>query len=205
MDYIEHLKNLPDIDPTKLTMLPLSQIELNDGQLDGLPKNPRTIKKDKFQKLKNNIEAYPEMLAWRSLLVYPLDNGKYIIIGGNMRYRAMTELGHTEAPVFIIPKDTPVDRLQAYTIIDNNGFGDWEWDLLANEWPDDMLADWGLDVPNMDCLEEPEELDGERETKAFVAKLTFKSEAALNEFQQMYGEQLTSEYDCIISVSGGKL
>lgn len=205
MDYIEHLKNLPDIDPTKLTMLPLSQIELNDGQLDGLPKNPRSIKKDKFQKLKNNIEAYPEMLAWRSLLVYPLDNGKYIIIGGNMRYRAMTELGHTEAPVFIIPKDTPVDRLQAYTIIDNNGFGEWEWDLLANEWPDDMLADWGLDVPNMDCLEEPEELDGERETKAFVAKLTFKSEAALNEFQQMYGEQLTSEYDCIISVSGGKL
>lgn len=205
MDYIEHLKNLPDIDPTKLTMLPLSQIELNDGQLDGLPKNPRSIKKDKFQKLKNNIEAYPEMLAWRSLLVYPLDNGKYIIIGGNMRYRAMTELGHTEAPVFIIPKDTPVDRLQAYTIIDNNGFGEWEWDLLANEWPDDMLADWGLDVPNMDCLEEPEELDGERETKAFVAKITFKSEAALNEFQQMYGEQLTSEYDCIISVSGGKL
>lgn len=205
MDYIEHLKNLPDIDPTKLTMLPLSQIELNDGQLDGLPKNPRSIKKDKFQKLKNNIEAYPEMLAWRSLLVYPLDNGKYIIIGGNMRYRAMTELGHTEAPVFIIPKDTPVDRLQAYTIIDNNGFGDWEWDLLANEWPDDMLDEWGLDVPNMDCLEEPEELDGERETKAFVAKITFKSEAALNEFQQMYGEQLTSEYDCIISVSGGKL
>lgn len=147
MDYIEHLKNLPDIDPTKLTMLPLSQIELNDGQLDGLPKNPRSIKKDKFQKLKNNIEAYPEMLAWRSLLVYPLDNGKYIIIGGNMRYRAMTELGHTEAPVFIIPKDTPVDRLQAYTIIDNNGFGNWDWDMLANEWPDDMLDEWGLDIP----------------------------------------------------------
>lgn len=148
MDYIEHLKNLSDIDPRKLTMLPISQIELNDGQLDGLPKNPRSIKKEKFQKLKNNIEAYPEMLAWRSLLVYPLDNGKYIIIGGNMRYRAMTELGHTEAPVFIIPKDTPVDRLQAYTIIDNNGFGNWDWDMLANEWPDDMLDEWGLDIPN---------------------------------------------------------
>lgn len=205
MNYLDRLKTMSYIDPTKLTMLPLSQIELNDGQLDGLPKNPRSIKKDKFQKLKNNIEAYPEMLAWRSLLVYPLDNDKYIIIGGNMRYRAMTELGHTEAPVFIIPKDTPVERLQAYTIIDNNGFGEWEWDLLANEWPDDMLDEWGLDVPNMDCLEKPEELDGERETKAFVAKITFKSETALNEFQQMYGEQLTNEYDCIISVSGGKL
>lgn len=205
MDYLEHLKNLPPIDPSKLTMLPMTEIELNDGQLEGLPANPRTIRKKKFDKLKANIKEYPEMLAWRSLLVYPLDNGHYIIIGGNMRFRAMQELAHTEAPVFIIPKETPVERLQAYTILDNNGFGEWDWDLLANEWPDDMLADWGLDVPNMDCLEEPEELDGERETKAFVAKLTFKSEAALNEFQQMYGEQLTSEYDCIISVSGGKL
>lgn len=147
MDNNEHLKNLPNIDPANLKMLSMSQIEPNDGQLDGLPKNPREIKKGKFAKLKQNIEAYPEMLAWRSLLVYPLDNGNYIIIGGNMRYRAMTELGHTEAPVFIIPKDTPVERLQAYTILDNNGFGDWDWDLLANEWPDDMLVDWGLDIP----------------------------------------------------------
>lgn len=130
-----------------MKMLPMSKIEPNDGQLPGLPKNPRSIKKDKFAKLKQNIEAYPEMLAWRSLLVYPLDNGNYIIIGGNMRYKAMTELGHAEAPVFIIPKDTPVERLQAYTILDNNGFGAWDWDLLANEWPDDMLDDWGLDVP----------------------------------------------------------
>ena len=53
----------------ELTMLPLSQIEPNTGQLDGLPQNPRTIKKKKFEKLKANIEAYPEMLAWRSLLV----------------------------------------------------------------------------------------------------------------------------------------
>lgn len=131
----------------ELIMLPLSQIEPNTGQLDGLPQNPRSIKKAKFEKLKKNIEEYPEMLAWRSLLVYPIGKGKYIIIGGNMRYKAMQELGHTEAPAVIIPVDTPVERLRAYTIIDNNGFGDWNWDLLANEWPDDMLDDWGLDVP----------------------------------------------------------
>lgn len=131
----------------ELIMLPLSQIEPNTGQLDGLPKNPRSIKKAKLEKLKKNIEEYPEMLAWRSLLVYPIGKGKYIIIGGNMRYKAMQELGHTEAPAVIIPVDTPVERLRAYTIIDNNGFGDWNWDLLANEWPDDMLDDWGLEVP----------------------------------------------------------
>ena len=147
VNYIDHLKGLPNIDTAKLTMLSMSQIELNTGQLDGLPQNPRSIKKDKFAKLKKNIEDYPEMLAWRSLLVYPIDTGRYVIIGGNMRYQAMKELGHTEAPVFIIPVDTTVERRKAYTILDNNGFGEWNWDLLANEWPDDMLDDWGIDVP----------------------------------------------------------
>lgn len=130
-----------------ITMLPMSAIEINNGQLKGLPKNPRLIKNAKYDKLKESITNYPEMLSWRSLLVYPLDNGKYIIVGGNMRYRAMKELGHNEAPVFIIPKETPIEKIKAYTILDNNGFGEWDWDLLANEWDADMLDDWGLDVP----------------------------------------------------------
>lgn len=130
-----------------ITMLPMSAIEINNGQLEGLPKNPRSIKGVKFDKLKQSIQNYPEMLSWRSLLVYPLDNGKYIIVGGNMRYRAMKELRHKEAPVFIIPKETPIEKIKAYTILDNNGFGEWDWDLLANEWPDDMLDEWGLDIP----------------------------------------------------------
>lgn len=144
---IEHKNNVPPLPKGTVTMLPLSLIEQNDGQLPGLPKNPRSIKKKKFEKLKANIEAYPEMLGWRCLLVYPLGNGKYILIGGNMRYRAMSELGHADAPCMVIPKETPVERLQAYTIIDNNGFGDWDWNLLADEWQDDWLADWGLDIP----------------------------------------------------------
>ena len=154
MSNTDNLKTLMSIDKSKLVMMPLSQIELNDGQLDGLPKNPRSIKKKKFEKLKKNIETYPEMLAFRMMLVYPLDNGNYIIIGGNMRYQALKQLGQTEAPVFIIPKETPVERLQAYTIIDNNGFGEWDWDLLANEWPEDMLDEWGLDIPMEDEEEE---------------------------------------------------
>lgn len=137
-----------------IRMLPLAKIELNEGQLPGLPANPRQIKQDKFDKLKKNIADYPEMLEWRSLLVYPLDSGNYIIIGGNMRYRAMKELGHTEAPAVIIPKETPVEKLQAYTILDNNGFGQWDWDALANEWPEELLGDWGLDV-----FDRPTEMD----------------------------------------------
>lgn len=130
-----------------ITMLPMSAIEINNGQLKGLPKNPRLIKNAKYDKLKESITNYPEMLSWRSLLVYPLDNGKYIIVGGNMRYRAMKELGHNEAPVFVIPKETPIEKIKTYTILDNNGFGKWDWDLLANEWDEVQLMDWGVDLP----------------------------------------------------------
>lgn len=133
-----------------ITMLPMSAIEINNGQLKGLPKNPRLVKNAKYDKLKESITNYPEMLSWRSLLVYPLDNGKYIIVGGNMRYRAMKELGHKEAPVFIILKETPIEKIKAYTILDNNGFGEWDWDLLANEWDAAQLTSWGVDLPIME-------------------------------------------------------
>lgn len=189
MNYLEHLKNLPPIDPSKLTMLPMTEIELNDGQLEGLPANPRTIRKKKFDKLKANIKEYPEMLAWRSLLVYPLDNGHYIIIGGNMRFRAMQELAHTEAPVFIIPKETPAERLQAYTILDNNGFGEWDWDLLANEWPEDMLDDFGLDIPTK---REAKDLSGQI-GQSYKIEIDCADEA---EQEELYNSLKEQGYSC---------
>lgn len=62
----------------------------------------------------------------------------------------MKELGHKEAPVFIIPKETPIEKIKAYTILDNNGFGEWDWDLLANEWDAAQLTSWGVDLPIME-------------------------------------------------------
>lgn len=129
----------------QVQMLPMSAVEVNAGQLEGLPANPREIRDEKFEKLKANIQKYPELLKYRSLMVYPMPNGKHIIIGGNMRYRAMQELGYTEVPCVIIPAETPVEKLGAYTILDNNGFGKWDWDLLANEWSDWNMEDLGLD------------------------------------------------------------
>ena len=106
--------------------LELDRLELNEGQLDGLPANPREILETKLDLLKRDIQAYPELMKYRMLLVYPLDNGKYIIIGGNMRYRAMLELGYKDAPCVIIPKETSIEKLKAYTILDNSGFGRWD-------------------------------------------------------------------------------
>lgn len=88
---------MKDTNFTKIIILPLDEIEVNEGQLEGLPSNPRSITREKMELLKTNITDYPEMLSLRSLLIYPIDDGKYILIGGNMRYRALKELGYTEA------------------------------------------------------------------------------------------------------------
>lgn len=126
-------------------MLPLSKIEANRGQILGLPKNPRVIRDAKFEILKKSIQEDPEMTALREILVIEY-GGKYVIIGGNMRFRAMQDLGIKQVPCKIIPAGTDVEKLKAYVIKDNAGFGDWDWDDLANEWTDEPLSDWGVDV-----------------------------------------------------------
>lgn len=131
-------------------MLPLSAIEPNEGQLEGLPSNPRNITREKLALLKKSVQEHRDMLSLRGLLVYQLDNGHYIAIGGNMRLKAMQELDYTEAPCVIVPKETPIEEIKAYSIIDNNGFGKWDWDMLANEWDENQLMDWGVDLPIFD-------------------------------------------------------
>lgn len=133
-----------------VVMLPLSAIEPNEGQLEGLPSNPRNITREKLALLKKSVQEHPDMLSLRGLLVYQLDNGHYIAIGGNMRLKAMQELDYTEAPCVIVPKETPIEEIKAYSIIDNNGFGKWDWDMLANEWDENQLMDWGVDLPIFD-------------------------------------------------------
>jgi len=127
-------------------MLPISKIETNHGQIDGLPKNPRILRDEQYKRLKRSIEDNPEMLTLRELLVYPHD-GKYVVIGGNMRLRILQDLGEKEVPCKIIAEDTSVDKLRAYTIKDNTSGGEWDWDDLANEWDADELDSWGLETP----------------------------------------------------------
>lgn len=111
----------------------VSLIEVNNGQIEGVPANPRAIKKNKFNKLVKSIEENPEMLDLRELLVYPLD-GKYIVIGGNMRYEACKKIGYKEIPCKVLDPATPVENLRAYILRDNASYGEWDFDLLANEW-----------------------------------------------------------------------
>ena len=106
------------------------------------PNNPRLIKDDKFKKLVRSIKEFPEMLQIRPIVV-DQDN---IVLGGNMRLRACKEAGLKE--VYIVKADQLTEKQQREFIIkDNVGFGEWNWDDLANEWDVDKLEDWGLDLP----------------------------------------------------------
>jgi DNA modification methylase len=104
------------------------------------PKNPRVIKDDKFQKLVQSIRAFPQMLEVRPIVCTP--DG--VVLGGNMRLRACKEAGLREVPVHVVAW---LDSQQEEFIIkDNVGYGEWDWDILANEWDANQLEDWGLDV-----------------------------------------------------------
>jgi len=124
----------------------ISKLKNNTGQVPGLPANPRIIKDARYQKLKQSLIDDPEMLELRELIAY--DTGtELVVIAGNMRLKAIKELGYKEAPVKILPPETPVEKLRAYSIKDNVPFGENDWELLANQWDALELEAWGLEVP----------------------------------------------------------
>lgn len=135
--------------------IPLSKLHLNTGQIKDVPKNPRFIKDERFAALKKSIEDDPEMLSLRELVAYD-NNGELVVILGNMRYRAMKELGYKDAPVKVLPTETEAKKLRAYIQKDNIAFGQNDWDLLGNEWDVEELQDFGLEC---DFLEKEDDID----------------------------------------------
>lgn len=137
--------------------IPLSKLHLNTGQIKDVPKNPRFIKDERFAALKKSIEDDPEMLNLRELVAYD-NNGELVVILGNMRYRAMKELGYKDAPVKVLPAETDAKKLRAYIQKDNIAFGQNDWDLLGNEWDVAELEDFGLQCDFLDNNESFENL-----------------------------------------------
>jgi len=103
--------------------------------------NPRLIKDSKFEKLVQSIKHFPKMLNLRPIVV----NNEMVVLGGNMRLAACKEAGLTEVPI-IKASELTEDQQKEFIIKDNVGFGQWDWDMLANEWEGTELGDWGLDV-----------------------------------------------------------
>jgi DNA modification methylase len=113
------------------------------------PKNPRTIRDDKFKKLVKSIHDFPQMLDKRPLVCFTDTDGKLVVLGGNMRLKAAKEVGLKELPV-VLADDWTEEQKAQFLIKDNVGFGEWNWDELKADWDLEKLDDWGLDVPDFE-------------------------------------------------------
>lgn len=163
----------PSIDDKKFFLkigeyadIDITRLEYNDGQLEGISKNPRYLKESEHDKLKKSLTDSPEFLEYKPLMVYAMDNGNYVTICGNMRLRVANELrldGHSEfdtIPCVILKADTPIEKIKEYAIKDNVQAGNWDWDELANgEWETDDLQNWGVDCSFLNTDEDDTDID----------------------------------------------
>jgi len=151
------------------------------------PNNPRIIKDDKYQKLVQSIKDFPEMLDKRPIVV----NQDMVVLGGNMRLRACKEAGLKDVPVMVA--DWTEEQQRQFIIKDNVGFGEWDWDMIANEWDTDELEKWGLDIPVFDteAAEQRDLSDDVKETFEVII------ECGNEEYQEAtYNKLIKDGYSC---------
>jgi ParB-like chromosome segregation protein Spo0J len=154
-------------------------------------KNPRQIKDDKFKKLVQSIRDFPDMLNKRPLICFTDVDKKYVVLGGNMRLKAAQEVGLKEMPI-ILADDWTQEQKDEFLIKDNVGFGEWDWDHLANEWDVELLDEWGLDLPNF-------ENDNLQKDLSDDIEIMFRLEVILideNSQEKLYNELIGRGYEC---------
>ena len=148
-------------------LIKISQVKSN-------PNNPRLIKNDKFKKLVKSVQDFPEMLELRPIVV----DENMIVLGGNMRLKACQEAGLKE--VWIEVADLTEQQKKEFTIKDNVGFGEWEWDMLANEWEQTELEGWGLDgfpfEDNKNYSDKNKEIDIDAFDDQMIIKLKYSED-----------------------------
>ena len=136
------------------------------------PNNPRLIKDNKFKQLVQSIKDFPEMLSIRPIVV----NKEMMVLGGNMRLKACIEAGLKEVAIIKADNLTP-EQQNEFIIKDNVGFGEWEWDILANEWDTEQLAEWGLEVfQTPDYSDKNEEIDIDSLDSEMIIKLKYSED-----------------------------
>jgi DNA modification methylase len=150
--------------------------------------NPRIIKDDKFKKLVQSIKDFPEMLEIRPIVV----NNEMMILGGNMRLKAIQEIGIKEVPI-IKAENLTEQQQREFLIKDNVGFGEWDWDALANDWDPAELNQWGLDVPNMDLTELEAEDDNFEEPENIETDIVLGDLFEIGEHRLLCGDSTDSD------------
>jgi DNA modification methylase len=150
--------------------------------------NPRILKDDKFKKLVQSIKDFPEMLEIRPIVV----NNEMMILGGNMRWKAIQEIGIKEIPI-IKAENLTEEQQREFLIKDNVGFGEWDWDALANDWNPEELNEWGLDVPNMDVTELEAEDDNFEEPENVETDIVLGDLFEIGEHRLLCGDSTDSD------------
>lgn len=166
---------------------PLNQLHLN-------PDNPRFIRDERYKQLVTSLADNPQLLEARPILCSDR-TGKLIVLGGNMRLRAAKELKLTSVPV-IVMTGLSYEQEREVIIKDNASFGSWDWDVLANEWSDLPLEEWGLDLPPAWSEEEPSEEDllDDKEDKPATLRITFPTVEVLQKAEVDVQELLDRKY-----------
>ena len=163
----------------------ISQVKTN-------PNNPRIIKNDKFKKLVKSIQEFPEMLKLRPIVV----DEDMIVLGGNMRLKASKDAGLKEVWIEIAEGLTE-EQKKEFIVKDNVGFGEWEWDILANEWDSVQLAEWGLDVWQNEDDEQNNDVNdiSDNISEEYRVEIELTSE---REQEQVFNELTKKGYKCRI-------
>lgn len=155
------------------------------------PNNPRLIKDDKFAKLVQSVTEFPEMLEIRPIVV----NSEMVVLGGNMRLKACKEAKIKELTV-IIADNLTEEQQREFLIKDNVSGGEWDWEVLANEWDSEQLEDWGLDVPDFGA--DTELLEAEQKDLSGDLKETFEVIISCNDEthqEQVYNKMIADGFN----------
>lgn len=159
--------------------------------------NPRIIKDDKFRKLVKSIEEFPEMLKLRPIVV----NNDMVVLGGNMRLKACKEAGLKNVHI-IKAADLTEEQQQQFIVKDNVGFGEWDWDMLANEWEADDLNEWGLDTPDEWAVELEAEEDDYTEPENIKVDVVLGDLIEIGEHRLLCGD--STDFDQVAKLMNGE-
>lgn len=161
----------------------ISYIDIN--QLKSNPDNPRTIKDHKFKQLVKSIREFPEMLELRPLVV----NADFIVLGGNMRLEACRKAGLTMIPCIVV-KNLTEKQQREFIIKDNLGYGEWDYEALANNWDAIELDDWGMDFPSWNNTSDSEDWEANKpEDSQFFLNVVCADESAAKELYERLSEE----------------
>jgi ParB-like chromosome segregation protein Spo0J len=168
---------------SEIVKVPISKVKPN-------PKNPRVIKDDKFQKLVKSITEFPGMLEKRPLVVTSDVDGKYVVLGGNMRLKAAKEVGIKQIEI-ITADDWTEEQKAEFLIKDNVSFGEWDWSAISSDWDNELLVDWGLDVPQFApevdySILDDEEMDDQLNEMSAGVKKAIQIEFEAEHYEEAY-------------------